>query len=241
MDGADEAGRLRATIRSAALDPDVVACRLDLARFTARIFQDVGDRLHIFGHILGPDRKAGMSPFGHGDDRAVAVAMLLRIGSQLIAGAADLIASGRHYAGAALIRQLVEVEYLAWAFEANHDEASRWLRSSKGERMTFFTPAKLRKAANGRFRSVDYGHHCEMGGHPTPQSWQLLGDDAAASQLMLSDALGHTGRIWDHVGGWAVARGLPDIVTSRSEEMVMRYRGWKRTDPLTALPPPPEA
>ena len=194
---------LRDSIRAAAVQGSTVELRMSLASFTAKTFRDVGEELHAFGHLLGPDRKSGASPFGHGNDAAVAVSVLLRIGSQLVSGCADLIGDGRCYAGSALVRQLVEVEYLAWAFETNDDESARWLRSSKEERQAFFTPAKLRKAADGRFRGADYGYHCELGGHPVPGSWRLLTDDAALAQLMLSDCLGHSGRIWDHVVGWA--------------------------------------
>lgn len=229
----------RESIRAAALDPQVIELRMRLAAFTAQTFLEVGTKLHAFGHLLGPDRKSGASPFGHGDDAAVAVSLLLRIGSQLVSGSADLIASGRHYAGSALIRQLVEVEYLAWAFETNNEEAARWIRSNREERQAFFTPAKLRKAADGRFRSVDYGYHCEMGGHPVPESWRLLTEDAATAQLMLSDCLGHSGRIWDHVTGWAQGYPLQDIVASSAHLMLARYLEWKRSDALTKLPPPP--
>jgi hypothetical protein len=230
---------LRDAIRIAANDEDIIAIRMGLAAFTADTFRDVGTKLHMFGHLLGPDRKSGVSPFGHGDDAAVAVSMLLRIGSQLVSGSADLIASGRHYAGSALVRQLVEVEYLAWAFETKDAEAARWLRSSREERQSFFTPAKLRKAADGRFRGSDYGYHCELGGHPVPGSWQLLTEDGAMAQLMLSDCLGHSGRIWDHVLGWTDDSMLGTIVTDSAEEMLARYTEWKLADPLTALPPPP--
>lgn len=240
MSDDDDIASRRAVIRAAALDPDTVVIRMSLAHFTAETFWDVGRYLHAFGHMLGTDRREGRSPFGHGDDAAVAVSMLLRIGSQLVSASADLIADGRAYAGAALIRQLVEVEYLAWAFETKDEESARWLRSTREERQSFCAPAKLRKAADGRFRSVDYSYHCELGGHPVPGSWVLLNDDAGMPQLMLSDCLGHAGRIWDHVVGWAKGHMMGDTVLSKAEEMSRRYTEWKRLDPLTALPPPPD-
>jgi hypothetical protein len=134
---------------------------------------------------------------------------------------------------------LVEVEYLTWAFETKNAVAAQWLRSTREERHSMFTPAQLRKAAGGRFRSVDYGYHCELGGHPVPDSWKLLTDDPAMAQLMLSDCLGHSGRIWDHVVGWANGYPLSDIVAAQAGEMLARYTEWKRADPLTQLPPPP--
>lgn len=230
----------REVVREDAQRPEVVKVRMALARFTAGVFSDVGTKLHVVGHFAGTDRRDGLSPFGHGDDATVAVSMLLRIASQLVSGSADLIESGRGYAGAALIRQLVEIEYLAWAFETGDAESARWLRSDKKERMAFFTPAKLRAAAGGRFRSVDYGYHCELGGHPTPGSWALLNEDKAVAHLMLSDCMGHAGRIWDHIVGWAGERREREIVLLYREEMLMRFSDWKMRDPLTDLPPPPD-
>lgn len=162
--------------------------------------------------------------------------MLLQIGSQLISGSADLIADGRYYAGSALIRQLVEVEYLSWAFATKDEEAARWLRSSHDERQRFFTPAKLRKAANGQFRGEDYGYHCELGGHPVPGSWRLLRNAAPIAQLMFSDCLGHSGQIWDHIVDWAKDHTAAGIVIPKVDEMLTRYMEWKKADPLTVLP-----
>jgi hypothetical protein len=229
----------REEIRRAALKANQVRARVKLAEFTARVFRDVGEELHVMGHFIGTDRHDGVSPFGHGDDATVAVSMLLRIGSQLVSASADLITDGRAYAGSALIRQLVEVEYLAWAFETKDKESARWLRSTHEERRAFFTPAKLRAAADKRFRSVDYSYHCELGGHPVPGSWILLNDDAAIAQLMLSDCLGHSGRIWDHMVAWARGHSHGDSILSRAGEMLKRYTRWKKRDLLTLLPPPP--
>ncbi len=229
----------REAIRVAAVDPLAVAARIDFARYTADMFKDVGTKLHVSGHIVGTDRRNGLSPFGHGDDSAVAVSMLLRIGSQLVSGCADLISDGRHYAGAALVRQLVEVEYLAWAFETKNAEAARWLRSTKEERLSFFAPAKLRKASGGRFRGVDYSYHCELGGHPVPGSWRLLNDDTATAQLMLSDCLSHSTRVWGHVFEWAKAYLLGEIVQDEHQAIGKRFAQWQRLDGLTVLPAPP--
>lgn len=229
----------REEIRKAAVEADQVGMRMDLARFTSKVFREVGSELHVAGHLFGTDRRDEVSPFGHGDDATVAISMLLRIGNELVSGSAELIHAGQHYAGSALIRQLVEVEYLAWAFETRNEDATRWLRSTREERKDFFTPAKLRTAAGSHFRSMDYGYHCELGGHPVPGAWVLLNNDAAVAQLMLSDCLGHTGRIWDHTAGWARIHVNGAPVLTRSHEMNERYSRWKEFDRLNALPPPP--
>jgi hypothetical protein len=226
-------------ITAAANDKGACACRRDLARFSSAVFLEVGTELHIIGHIMGSDRADGSSPFGHGDDETVAVSLLLRITSQLISASADLFNDGRHYAAAALLRQMVEIEYLAWAFRTRDGDGDRWLRSSKEERQEFFTPAKLRIAAQGTFRSRDYGYHCELGGHPVPGANILLDEESVAAQVLFSDLLGHVGRIWDYLVGWAQEneRGMP--ILERAAEMSRRFQEWKSRDILVDLPPPP--
>ena len=212
--------------------------RSELAEFAAQQFQDSGNELFVLGHIFGMDRREEKSPFGHGSDETVAVSLLLRIGSQLISSACDLFADGRTYAASALLRQMVEVEYLAWAFANKDDDAQRWLRSTKEERQEFFKPAKLRRASGGKFRGQDYGYHCEFGGHPTPQSYALLNRDSEIARLMMSDLLGHAGNIWDHVVDWAITRDL-ECVRKRTYAMSTKFAHWRSTDPLVRLPPPP--
>lgn len=225
--------------REAAADTNLVQHRHELAHFTAQTFESVGKLLHVGGHLIGSDRVESQSPFGHGSDETVAISLLLRIASELVSASADLFADGRHYAAAALLRQLVEIEYLAWAFDTRDRDGERWLRSSKSERQSFFTPAKLRKASGGKFRGKDYGYHCELGGHPVPGSSVLLSDDKTTSQLLLSDLLGHTGNIWDHVASWAKGNGYAELVYKQNQEMAAMYLQWKKSDPLVGLPPPP--
>jgi hypothetical protein len=229
----------REAMARAATDPDQMSARVELAKFTAQLFDKVGTQLHLSGHIVGPDRKSGASPFGHGSDETVAISLLLRIASQLIAASTDLFLDGRTYAAAALIRQMVEVEYLAWAFEARDHDAERWLRSNKDERQEFFQPAKLRKAAGEqRFRSKDYGYHCELGGHPVPTSAILLNGQTSIAQMLLSDSLGHAGRIWNHLVGWARLQN-ETLILEHAAEMSSRFNEWKSRDTLVDLPPPP--
>jgi hypothetical protein len=226
--------------RAAAEDKVLAKMRIALAEFTAVTFSQVGDELHAIGHVFGTDRINGHSPGGHESDEIVAVSLLLRIGGELTSAIADLFADGRQYAAAALLRQMVEIEYLAWAFQTRDKDAERWLRSTREERESFFKPSKLRQASNGKFRGKDYGYHCELGGHPVPGSFILLNKDVALGQLLLSDLLGHTGRIWDHVLDWAAANSWAvPIIVRRREEMWRKYTEWKQADSLTCLPPPP--
>lgn len=229
----------KALARTAAADPVQVAVRSQLAGTTAETLTVTGTELHVVGHFLGADRVRGRSSGGHGSDEIAAVLLLLRIAGQLVSASADLFADGRHYAAAALLRQLVEIEYLAWAFDARDSDAERWLRSTVEERREFFAPAKLRDASQGRFRGMDYAHHCELGGHPVPRAAILLGGDESISQLLLSDMLAHTGRIWDHLLDWSANEPWADPIHKRKESMYSAYMIWKKTDRLVELPIPP--
>jgi hypothetical protein len=199
----------------------------------------VGIALEIAGHVIGPDRVEQTSSFGHGSDEVVGVGLLLQIGQQLVDGSRTLLTAENTYAGAALVRQIVEVEYLAWAFDTRDLDAQRWLRSDKKDRQAFFSPRKLREAAGGTFRAKDYGYHCELGGHPVPGAKILLHDKGQIAQLMLSDMLGHTGRIWDHIVSWSATISHGEIVKAEHGEMLRRYVAWKADDSLAHLPPPP--
>jgi hypothetical protein len=228
----------REAMTAAANDMHATACRYELARFSSEQLCGAGTELHLIGHFIGPDRAEGNSPFGHGNDETVAVSVLLRVAGQLVIASADLFADGRQYAAAALLRQIVEIEYLAWAFETRNGDAERWLRSDQQERQKFFSPAKLRDAAQGTFRGKDYGYHCELGGHPVPQAGILLGGDSAVGQLLLSDLLGHVGRIWNHLSGWARQSENGGPILQRGREMSIKFREWNSKDRLVDLPPP---
>ena len=172
-------------------------------------------------------------------EELLAISVLLKIAHQLVLSINELFQIRRAYAASALLRQLVEVEYLIYAFDTGSRAGKDWLNSTKEERFELFTPAKLRKAAQGNFRSKDYGYHCELGGHPTPTATILLLDDGKMSQLLLSDMLGHTGRIWDHLTSWAEKRKSANSILQYRPTMVKKYVEWKSEDPLTTLPPPP--
>jgi hypothetical protein len=226
-------------ITVAGSDQSLIDLRFQLATLSSISFSSAGEELRAAGQIFGPDRKNKTSPFGNGSDEIVAVSLLLRIGGELISSSSNLFKTGHSYSAAALLRQIVEVEYLAWAFETKDRDAERWLRSNKKERELFFKPSKLRKAAEGKFRGEDYGHHCELGGHPVPTGSVLLNNTPEYSQLLLSDLLGHTGRIWDHFVGWAKNQDFGNPILSRTPLMLEKFMLWKHLDPLVDLPPPP--
>jgi hypothetical protein len=77
-----------------------------------------------------------------------------------------------------------------------------------------------------------------LGGHPVPQAGMLLGGDSAVGQLLLSDLLGHVGRIWDHLVRWARQNEDGAPILQRNRGMSIRFQEWKSKDQLVDLPPP---
>jgi len=229
-------------IADAADDDRAANLRLNLAQFSSETFKKVGDHLNLLGHLVGEIRDDGKSPFGRRNDEVLGMSILIRIGSQLVSASSNLIDQRQAYAGAALLRQVVEIEYLAWAFEKHDRDAERWFQSDPETRAKFFRSKKLIAAAKGVFRGKDYGDHCEFGGHPVPAAAATLldQDNFGNHQVLLLDLLHHTESIWDSFEGWAknneeyTSKFRPD-----SLEMSKRFQEWKDFDPLLSLHRPP--
>lgn len=198
VEGEDLDKELERRLDELANDETVTASRIAVCDTIGQALFELGRTLWVAGYITGPDRKAGASPFGFGNDDAVGIATVTQIGGDLSQGATQLLKEGNLYAGAALIRQIVEVEYLAYAFAAQDKKASLWLHADRAERLKFWSPAELRKGSR-RFLNSDYWHHCELGGHPTTRGMSLLPDHVRInSALLWVDLAGHLSSIWKH-------------------------------------------
>ena len=186
------------------------------------------------------------TPKASRDDEIEGVAVLLLMAGQIVSASAELLSGDRPYAGSALLRQVVEIEYLMWAFNHRHGDATTWLNSDKQEGMNFFTPRKLREAANSngeKFRSEDYGYHCELGGHPTPTGITLLIDDEFSHQLLLSDLVNHAGEIWQNFIHWCEQHKPVKILELYFGGAIPEFPGKLKKlhslDPFNLLSPPP--
>lgn len=185
-------------------------------------------------HAAGEMMLLAVDPQDPAHKQINAFSTLLRMGAELTRASTKLLASGQHYAGAALIRQIVEIEYLTWTFKENCRDSEKWLESTYEERMKDFSPAQLRKTSQGRFLFKDYHEHCERGGHPVPNGAPLLGGaNKAGAQMLLVDLLTHGWRTWDNVQKWAA--DLP-IVQPIIKAVNLRLYGplmkWADVDPI---------
>lgn len=231
---------LRQAIAAAIRDESAARLRDDFANALVAAFRRAGKVLWVDGAMFGPDRAEGHSPFEFGSDATVGLATVLQIAGELMSGVVVLFTGDNRYAAAALARQLVEVEYLAWAFGEAEDEAERWMRSSKEERLDLWQPKHIRSRPGSRFRGSDYGLHCGRGGHPSPEGLSLLPDHSApdaANRLLFCDAVIHGNSVWDHALIAARKLGHEDAMSSLGEARLLSEarRQWRASDPFLPL------
>jgi len=237
---------IRSASRSAAEDPEAMAARRVLCNSLVKAFDPVGTALRCMGNMIGPGRVDSTSPFGNGDDGLVALGYLCETAASLISGAMQLLEQDNCYAAASLNRQLVEVvEYLAWAFGEDHEEAASWLRSSRDDRLSRWQPRHLRERSQGRFRGADYSEHCELGGHPTPQGARALignGNQPRTREFILRESVVFGLSTWHYV---EVAekvlcghRGLDDhsfITIEVQAAIAQQEEDWSKVDRVSAV------
>lgn len=227
-------------LEEAGRDEAAARLREEFASALSAALRSGGKALWVGGAMIGPDRAEGNSPFEFGSDATVGLATVLQIAGELLGGAIALFGEGNRYAAAALTRQLVEVEYLAWAFAEDEAEAERWMRSSKDERQELWQPRHIRARAEGRFRGVDYGLHCGKGGHPSPEGLHLLPDHYApdaSAPLWFSDMVIHGHSVWRYSLSAAAKLGQEDVLTSLDEgrELAKVERRWRDQDPFVDI------
>lgn len=201
----------------------------------------VGERLGVYAMVFRFPHHDGVPAVDVGQDEMEGLATVIAIGGALISGSESLLRVGNQYAAWALIRQLVEVEYLAWAFAHDRRRASEWLLATPQERRRFWQPSHLRQASDGRFGSRDYAIHCEFGGHPTPHSRHLLPSQITGPvEVGWHELCFHGDQVWRHIvealtqteiGSLALtsAPGFDDVTTA--------LEAWETHDRLRAMAP----
>lgn len=130
----------------------------------------------------------------------VTVADVAFAAQQLALGAANLLELDNYYPASALARQLVEFEYLLWAFADEPRSIGDWSASDREARELYWSPRAIYRRDGSEFRRSDYSRHCEQGGHPTPLGVRLglppADGDASIFALQLSDLIIHMSSIW---------------------------------------------
>jgi hypothetical protein len=78
---------------------------------------------------------------------------LLQMAVELGLAASRMLSGDEHYAGTALLRQIVEIEYLTWTFGEGHESVTAWLTITHEERMRVFSRNSCTRIQEGAFCS----------------------------------------------------------------------------------------
>ena len=240
----DSDDELRAELQQVMVDDTYRAARLQYASTMLAVLVNIEDWLAI-DSWLGAGRVSDTSRRDDFRKDFVAfrgVATVVCMTAELAEAAVTMAESKRFYAVGAVIRQLIECEYLLTLFGLDLDHARRWLESSPDEVRDSFTPGKMRKLT-GAFSNEEYWDHCSTGGHPAPKGARLLEKldpmrkswPYSAAELATDLGL-HLRRIWAAI----------DVLLMRHHARYERVRAdqrsqaenawtlWQETDPLMA-------
>jgi hypothetical protein len=188
--------------------------------------------LAIGGMLVGPDRADGTSRSGYGDARIVGLTVVTETAADLTASTISLLQSGHPYSAMALVRQIIEAEYLIWLFAADAEQARRWLNADDDELWLIFRPSEIRKRSAGRFGAHEYRSHCGLGGRPSPKSRVLLPEHSMTVPVewLWADLLTHLSRLWrtlvEAVSSVGFGAQLPEgVVDSVGETLAASNHG----------------
>jgi hypothetical protein len=171
------------------VNPDAATLRESTCTLLAECLAATGAVLWAFGLAEQPRR---------------AIAAAMQMGGEIARGAVLLLSDGNRSSAAALIRQLVEVEYLLCLFAQHVDEPLRWASSDLAMVKKEFQPARMRTRCGERFRAEEYSSHCQVGGHPRFAGGHVLPEhfrlgplsDAAIFAAGWVDLAQHLVQVW---------------------------------------------
>jgi hypothetical protein len=242
QDGLD--GEFRTQFRQVMLDETYGAARAQYASTVLAILINIGDWLAIDswlggGKVTDTERR---EEFGEAFTAFRGVATVVCMAAELAEAAVIMAEKNRCYAVGAVIRQLIECEYLLTLFNEDPDHACRWVQSTPDEVRESFTPAKMRKLT-GAFSNEEYWDHCSTGGHPAPKGARLLEKLDPRRQSwpysaaeMATDLGLHLQRIWKAVDALLVKHHAryDRVRSDQRRQAEEAWTRWQEADPLVA-------
>jgi hypothetical protein len=214
------------------------AAREDLCRLTNNALNDYGLKLFVAGNaIAGGPSKAQDPDLKDLLERLIGLSCVMQTAGELGTASASLLEAGQFYASFALVRQIVECEYLCWAFAQDQDDARKWLNTTRSERLRFWSPARMRERSGDEFRAKDYAVHCELGGHPTPRAFALLKTSRTmhGNSVWLELAV-HLANVWSHTTRAIPSKVMPLLDRKpgsygRARDVTAAVNEWLSSDP----------
>src|SRR6184192_1718719 len=122
-------------------NPDAAALRESTCDILAQTLSATGAVLWAFGMAEQPRRS---------------IAAAIQMGGETARGAVALLRDNNRYGAAALVRQLVEVEYLLCLFAEDQDEPLKWASMDLDTVRKEYQPARMRERCGNRFRASEY-------------------------------------------------------------------------------------
>ena len=228
MTTAEDRESLTRDFRLALANETAHDARMKACRAVADGLSHVGQSLWTWGWISRDHETTGLGT-------------AIEIAADLANSAVSLLEQDLTYSAAALVRQLVEVEYLMWRFSDAPAECASWLSSTPQEIRERFKPAEMRRSSGGVFRDREYWTHCDVGGHPSPKARLVLRDHSPAlgsHRWLWADLGQHLERLFGLVRAATARQSLDDAVDSAtSERVATAIAEWHASDPLaTRLP-----
>jgi hypothetical protein len=162
--------------------------RMEFCERAADAIDACGRVLWAFGGAVDMPEREGL-------------ALVCQAAGEMATATVGLYREDHWYAGAALVRQFIECEYLVYLFGHDPAHSIKWRQSTREERLDFFKPGAMRKLSQGKFRSEEYAIHCERGGHPSPMGSSLLAEHTASllgkNRYLWCDLGQHLERFWE--------------------------------------------
>lgn len=190
-------------------NPQAIALRESACETLAEGLASTGNVLWAFGLVEHPRR---------------AVAVAIQMAGETARGAMSLLRDGNRYGAAALVRQLVEIEYLLCLFSSDEGEPLRWSSANEDAVRNEYRPARMRQRCGDRFRASEYSIHCRVGGHPRFAGGYVLPEHLSTTSLSNSlivaagwvDLGQHLVAAWRWVEDILHRYGLMDVGLARS-------------------------
>ena len=223
---------VEANMAQHASNPLMRQSRIDTAVALVKAVNLAGMNLHNRGvdfHELG-DTKTRDSYEGVGRIAVIAAA--------LGAGTIQLIRADNHYPALALIRQLVEAEFVLWKFQNDISLIPEWLNSDRDAREQGWKPSRIYRDGDNSYRQKDYSGHCELGGHPTPVGSLLAAGERSpvAEAGALGDLILHLRDSYNHIVSAAdlldsqYSHGEQTVGTAARADIKTALDSWLQTD-----------
>lgn len=200
--------RVLAQLKAAVSDSVAHELRVNCSASVANGLATTGKVMYVGGWLLKSRQLEGLGT-------------LAEMAGELAPEAVAAYKRQRWYAGAALVRQLIEAEYLVFLISRDPSVAEEWLAATPEKMRKEFTPARMRARASGMFRDKEYWLHCGLGGHPSPSARHLLAshpDPIGSKEIHWLDLAQHLERLWSH---FCRALHAVDAFDAAPEEVVL--------------------